>query len=64
MSRIRELQQEDIDAVHGECATNGLYGTEYCATHRSRIHDDDAHCYDWHKFRGAVECVIERLEER
>lgn len=59
--RIRELQREDIDAVHGECFRDGE--STWCLTHVARYRWNAARCDDWQDFRLTVETVIDRLKE-
>lgn len=58
---MRELAQEDIDAVHGECFRDGE--STWCLTHVARYRWNAARCDDWQDFQLTVETVIDRLKE-
>lgn len=60
---LKELQQEDIDWVYGECVRAGE--SLWCLAHSSRFRElrGVQRCDDWQDFRLSVEAVIDRLKE-
>ena len=57
--RIRELQQEDIDWVYGEC---DIQDNVWCKAHESRV-TRRGRCDAWRDYEDSVETVIDRLKE-
>lgn len=58
---LRQLQQADIDRVHGACVRDG--GSLRCPTHSSWFRERALRCDGWQEFQSSVEAVIDRLKE-
>lgn len=60
---MKELTQEAIDAVFGECVFDQQKYVLWCTAHNDSVRDLAVRCDTWREFEDSVMRVIELLKE-